>query len=74
MKTPPNSIPLDAWLTRCEDFFSKQGYTSTISKPMIDEMFTLYNDRISPHEAGRACSGCRARVYKKLRNEYERLK
>lgn len=37
----------------------------------IDELFLLYNERLTPREMGRSCAGCRARVFRRLKQYYE---
>lgn len=68
-------IDLNEWLIRCEKFFNDHPneYVRT-SMSQINEMFDLHNDRLSPKENGRYCSKCCGRVYRRLKQHYEKLK
>lgn len=69
---PPNRIPLNEWLTKCESFFNKYPQDSgTPTMAEIKEMFTLHNDKLLPRETGMYCSSCCNRVYKRLKEEYK---
>lgn len=39
----------------------------------LDELFFLHNDKFTPFETGKHCSGCKSRVFKKMRDYYNSL-
>ena len=71
----PDKIPMGDWLARCEAFFEvhKTEFSRT-TQAWVSEMFRLYNDKMLPRENGMYCSSCCGRVYKRLREQYEKMK
>lgn len=69
---PHNRMSDSDWMNECKDFFSKHDIGGRFSDSDIDMMFRLYNDKLSPNESGKGCSGCQRRVWDKLKAEYER--
>lgn len=45
-------------------------YTN-VSRAKIDELFLLYNERLTPRENGKFCGSCVHRVYKRLKKYYD---
>ena len=72
---PANRIPELEYMLRLEAFFiAHKTEFVTITGAQVNEMFTLYNDRLTPREEGKSCSGCRGRVYRRLLAHFEYLK
>jgi hypothetical protein len=46
----------------------------TADRSETDEMFMLYNMRFKPSETGKSCSGCRNRVYNRMKEYYYKIK
>lgn len=71
---PPSRIELEQWLERCENFFASHSMQSVITPSARQEMYDLWNDRNLPREQNSGCGSCITRVYKRLKNDYERRK
>lgn len=48
--------------------------TETADKEQTKEMFDLYNARFAPIETGVHCTGCRARVFKRMTEYFNTVK
>ena len=46
----------------------------TADRSETDEMFMLYNMKFTPRETGKSCSGCRNRVYNRMKEYYNKIK
>lgn len=71
---PPNRIPQDEWLKRCEALFiAIPTDQSSTTMQAIKELFTLWNDKYLPRENGMYCSKCANRVYVRLKANYKNI-
>lgn len=48
--------------------------TETAGSRHSRDLFNLYNERFKPRETGVHCPGCRARVFKKMKEYYNQIK
>lgn len=71
---PPFKIPEDEYQQRVKALMLILIPKGTANTQETDELFKLYNDRNLPHESGKQCSGCRARVFNRMRAYYDTIK
>jgi hypothetical protein len=74
MTLPPSKIPQPEYDNRVRAIMEKLIPKGTADNQETNELFALYNDRMSPYESGKQCSGCRARVFQKMRAYYDGIK
>lgn len=67
-------IPEEEYKRRVKALIPSLSSTMTANGPQTDELFTLYNDRFTPREYGKHCTGCRQRVFNQLKAYYETIK
>lgn len=67
-------IPEEEYNQRVRELIPKLEKKMTADSQETNELFTLYNDRFKPHESGKQCSGCRARVFNRMKKYYETIK
>lgn len=64
-------IPENDYKIRITNLMSQLVEYTRVSRAQIDEMFELYNDRLTPRENGKFCGSCTHRVYKRLKKYFE---
>lgn len=60
--------------TRVRNLMVKLLPKGTADRGETDELFLLYNMKFKPRESGKSCSGCRQRVYNRMKIYYEGIK
>lgn len=71
----PHSIPEEEYKSRVRKLMKDlipRGRTNSSAE--TDELFLLYNDRMTPEENGKHCSKCRTKVFQRMKAYYETIK
>lgn len=68
-----NTIPDAEYRERLNKLMPKLANRNP-NKEDAEELFFLYNDRLTPRETGINCGGCRNRVFKRMEKYYNEIK